>query len=181
MQFFNAALRDHNVGAFTWSSAALVESVLHNVSGEQNIVIEYGPGTGAMTKGLLSKLSSKGTLIAVEANAEFVQEIEKLSDARIKIKLGRVENVAASLSEEYTGKTDLVISSIPLSMIDSDMREQIMRDSAKLLTPAGSMIIFHQYTLIPYFLLKRHFHSVSINFIFQNCLPCFVFSASNRR
>ena len=141
-----------------------------------NRVIEYGPGDGVMTKELLIIMPKNGQLLAIETNPKFLGMLRLIDDPRLQVIDGKAQNISKSLLTG-AGSYDLIISSIPFSMIKFADREKIVRNTHDLLTKTGRFIIFHQYSPLMLRLMKKYFRSVSISFEPRNVMPCFMIHA----
>lgn len=175
-QFLKAAAKDKNIGAIAGSSRFLVRKVLSLLpERELELVLEYGPGDGAMTKALLTRLSPTGRLIAIEPNATFVQTLAQIPDPRLTTIHGRAQEVEELLSRAgVTQPADLIISSVPFSFFTPQDRQRLMASSHRLLQPAGELIFFHQYIPLVYPLMRRFFPHTNAHFVLRNLFPCFI-------
>lgn len=175
--FLKNAIFDPKVAALTISSPYMVNRVLKHITKPLDLIIEYGPGQGIMTRALLSHLSPCGKFIVIESNKEFVETLRRIRDSRIEIIEGNVQDVIPVLKECGIFDVDLVVSSIPFSFIKSSDRTKIVKDTYDFLAPKGSFIIFHQYTPLMYKPLKQLFAYVTLAFEPRNILPCFIIQA----
>src|SRR3989344_6403005 len=171
-KFFKNAILDRNVGAVSKSSKYVINNVLKRLKQPLQIVIEFGPGDGPMTKALLKRLSPDGKLLVIESNVKFVEELRKIDDERLHIVEGNVQDI---ISKDIYGfeKVDLVVSSIPFSFLKPSERINIVKITNKLLISGGSFIIFHQYSRLMAKTLRQVFGSVSVILEPRNFPPCF--------
>lgn len=173
--FLKTALTDYKVGAVAKSSKYVVRRVLKRIKGPLDLIVEYGPGEGVMTRALLSKLSPAGQLVAVETNIKFVKMIGAMPDPRVTVIHGTAEQAGHTLKN--LPKVDLIISSIPFSFLSPAQREKIVSDADDFLAPGGSLIIFHQYSLLMLKTVKKYFKDSSVLFEPRNLPPCFIIVA----
>ena len=88
-----------------------------------------------------------------------------------------MEDVAKNLSLYAFDSCDLIVSSIPFSLIDKKDREDVVKNSYKSLKEEGKFIIFHQYSVLMKKPLQKYFKNIKIDFEPRNLFPCFVMSA----
>jgi phospholipid N-methyltransferase len=168
-------LKDYKVAAFASSSKFLIKEVLKEfeVSIEPQVIIEFGPGDGVLSKELLKKMKASDKLILVEQNEDFLNILRRIKDTRIEI----VEGYAQDFSyEDVLGKrkADYVFSSIPFSFLKPIEREYVIRKISQNLAHKGKLVIFHQYSLIMKDLVGKYFKNVTGKFEVLNFLPCFL-------
>ncbi|MFH0890756.1 MAG: methyltransferase domain-containing protein [Candidatus Liptonbacteria bacterium] len=175
LDFLKTALVDYRVGAIAKSSRYVIGRVLKCIDGPLDLIVEYGPGEGIMTKALLSKLSPQGKLVAIESNKEFAGIMGDMQDPRLEVIHGTATEADSMLAN--LPRADLIISSIPFSFLSPPEREKIISDAKEFLKPGGRLIVFHQYSLLTLKTIKKHFGAVSILFEPRNILPCFIIIA----
>lgn len=156
----------------------MVKSVLETL-GQRKFtrIVEYGSGDGVMTKELLRQLTPDGRLLAVELKGDFVKILNRIEDQRLQVVRGRVQDVASNLSEYSFCDVDLVVSSIPFSLLSRNETLQIVRHTFNSLVPGGSFVIFHQYSRLMRAHLRKYFKDIKISFEPRNILPCFILHA----
>ncbi len=173
MSFLKTMVCDFKVAAVASSSSYVVNRVISKIDDGLNLIIEQGSGDGVMTKALLTKLSPDGALILIETNPEFVKQLKKIEDKRITIFFGTVQDFYKKIDANHS-KADLVISSIPFSFLKTSERDEVIKKSFEVLSDSGSMVIFHQYSLLMHKYVKKYFKHVSIFFEPRNVMPCFI-------
>jgi len=180
IQFLQVGLFNRRIGALVRSSRFVVEDVLEAIGKKEKFgcIVEYGPGDGVMTRELLKCLTSDGVLLAVEANPNFLQILEKIKDHRLKLIESTIQEVSTNLSEFGLTHPQVVVASIPFSYLQPDERDEVVRRTAEALKPGGKFIIFHQYSRLMLKLLQKYFRSVEVKLELRNFLPCFIFTAT---
>ena len=179
LNFFKVALEDLKIGAMTRSSKYVVETVMENVNGlSLSRVIEYGPGDGVVTREILKKMPKNGELIAIETNPKFVDLLKKIDDPWIKIISGTAQEISEKLKKDYRADINLVVSSIPFSILSPADKVRVVRNTYDLLKDHGRFIVF-QYSPILLKLLGKYFnkHKIKTQFEFRNVPPMFIMSA----
>src|SRR3989338_8959277 len=179
LKFLKIALSDHQIGAITRSSKYVVNAVVRNFR-DQSLrrVIEYGPGDGVLTKAILNRMPKDGELIVVETNPKFLRILRNIKDSRLKIIEGTAQEISKELKHRNHGTVNLVISSIPFSILKPAIREDIVNNTFDMLRSSGKFIIF-QYSPLMLSLLKKYFdaNNVSTQFELRNIPPMFIMSA----
>jgi phospholipid N-methyltransferase len=179
LNFFKIALRDHHIGAMTRSSKYVVKAVMRNLIGQSLYrVIEYGPGDGVITKEILKIMPRDGELIVVETNPKFLKVLRSINDSRLKVIDGTVQKVSEELRQEKNATINLVVSSIPFSMLKQTDRERIVNNTFDMLMKSGKFVVF-QYSPILLSLLNKYFDKkyIKTQVEFRNIPPCFIMSA----
>lgn len=174
--FFREAIRSfRTTGSIAASSPALVKKLVNPLPADRPLnIVELGPGDGCVTRAILAKVDPQSRVTAFEINDLFVEKLAAINDPRLK-----VLPVGAELLTDYfaEGSVDFVVSSLPLSMIPQEVKEEILRQSQLVLRAEGRFLQF-QYALQDYGLLKDYFHRVSVSFTMANLPPAFIYSCS---
>jgi len=169
------------IGSIIPSSRFLVERLLQQVNWDRTqVMVEYGPGVGNITREILKRLPPMATLIAIEMNKDFVRLLrEQNRDRRLKVVQGSAIDVRRVLkSLGHTG-ADYIISGIPYTTLPEEVRVRVMRESRAALNAGGSLLIY-QFTraVLPY--LRREFGDVRTDFEILNVLPAQLFTCEKR-
>lgn len=180
VEFFSEFLkRGKNVGSVTPSSRFLVKKMVDPIAFETaNCIVEFGPGTGVITREILKKMKKDARLLVFEINESFCKDLEKIHDERLVIINDSAEKVEEYLRKHHIGKADHVVSSLPFAIIPKETEYSILRAIAKVLSRKGVYTQF-QYSLASYRKLKAIFKSVKLNFTPYNIPPAFVFTCTN--
>ena len=131
-----------------------------------------------MTKAILNRMPKDGELIVVETNPKFLRILRNIKDSRLKIIEGTAQEISKELKHRNRGTVNLVISSIPFSILNRVDREDIVSNTFDMLENSGKFIVF-QYSPIVLSVLKKYFNSNTINtqFELRNIPPMFIMSA----
>ena len=176
INFLKTFRSDKNIGALAASSRFVVRSVLAYMPKNTKTIVECGPGDGVMTKELLERLPSDGTLLAIEANKDFVAMLGNIHDSRLAVVDGRVQDIMSHVSSHHVGPADFMVASIPFSFLRPSERMQVVQDAYNILKPNGVFIIFN-YSPLMYRTMKKVFGNTNIAFEARNVLPCFIMIA----
>ena len=179
INFLKVALSDRQIGAMTRSSKYVVKAIMRNLSDlSLRRVIEYGPGDGVITKAILNRMPKDGQLIVVETNLRFLKILRDIKDPRLKIIKGTAQAVSKELKSRNHASVNLVISSVPFSILSRADREQIVNNTFNMLEDSGKFVVF-QYSPILLSLLKKYFDTDTVNthFELRNIPPMFIMTA----
>lgn len=121
-----------------------------------NLVVEYGAGLGNITKVILKNTKSECKIYIFEINPDFCEVLKKNDDNRLVVINDSAKNINLYLNEEI----DLIISTIPFTLINKLELDKILETSAEQLKPNGSM---YQVLYSSLFMnkLKKYFGEVS--------------------
>ncbi|CAG5080129.1 Ornithine lipid N-methyltransferase [Parvicella tangerina] len=143
------------------------------------VIVELGPGNGIFTKGILERMSSDARLYSFELNETFYQHIKsELSDHRLTLLNETAEKIGEVLQADNIEKADYIVSSLPLTVIPTEVKTRILDNAKAHLAEDGAFIQF-QYTLNAKKLLEERFDDVKIDFTAANIPPAFVYRCSN--
>jgi phosphatidylethanolamine/phosphatidyl-N-methylethanolamine N-methyltransferase len=164
------------VGAIAPSSVFLRKKMLARIDFSKDInIIELGPGTGIFTKGILKKMSPKSKLLSFELNPTFHLKLtNKIHDKRLNIINDSAENIKLHLKKHNIESVDVVVSSLPLTVIPDSIKNNIINSSYESLSENGMFVQF-QYSLNAKKLLNSKFNFVDIVFSSLNIPPAFVY------
>lgn len=175
--FLKKFIDDTYVGAITQTSKFGVKNVCSKIDFSKDLtLVEYGPGDGVFTKYLLDCMTPNSTLIAIEANSGFVNELRLISDPRLKIvhsKAERVRDILSALGETHA---DYVISGIPFTFFRPPQRAALVQSTHESLGKGGKFVVYQYSPLMaPY--LAKEFNEVTLGFVPINMPPMFVMEA----
>lgn len=175
-QFFT---RGNKVGSLAPSSRFLAKKMLQHIPFEQvKVLVELGPGTGAFTPFLLERMKSDASLILIELNEVFYDELlNKIKDPRAIIVHGSATDLPEILKKLNLEKVDCVLSSLPLAIFTPQLAESILRASKDALNDGGHYIQF-QYSLQSRKKIHRQFGNLKLAFTPLNFPPAFVYTCT---
>ncbi len=158
------------------SSKHAVKRIIKQLKPEYKYIIEYGAGSGVITKEILRLIPKDGKVIAVELNRHLFNELKKIDDPRLVALNKDVVNVAEDLSGLGLPRIDAVISGIPFSFIDKDKRSVLVLNTRDSLAIGGRLIVY-QTSLLMLPAIKRLFHKVRYFLELRNLPPYFIIIA----
>ncbi|MFJ8742939.1 class I SAM-dependent methyltransferase [Embleya sp. NPDC127516] len=157
--FFREFLRHPlRTGAVAASSHGLADCLTDGIGlGDASLVVELGPGTGAVTDALLARMRPGAHLVAIEVNPHLAAGLRgrlarraalvaagagaALPDARVDVDV--VDGSAADLSRLVpSGGVDAVVSGLPWAVMPVGVRREILDAVTGALTPGGWMTTF---------------------------------------
>jgi phosphatidylethanolamine/phosphatidyl-N-methylethanolamine N-methyltransferase len=120
-------------------------------------IVEFGAGHGNITQMILSKMHPDSTLYAFELEAEFIPLLQLIQDKRLHIVHDSADNI---LHKVKPHSVDVVVSSIPFTIIPKEIGFSILSKTREALKPGGS---FHQVLYsIQIGRFEKHFSEVKI-------------------
>ena len=159
-------------GAITFSSKSLVNKMLSfaNFSGAKTIV-ELGGGDGSITRGIVERMDKDAVLLVFEISRHFCDNLkEEFPQENVHIICDSAENLDKYLNG---GTADLILSSLPFSLISKEARTEIYRKSSSNLSVNGTFIqICYSYLLK--FQFAGHFKNIRTAFTLKNFPPAFI-------
>jgi len=184
LKFFLEFLRHPiRTGAVAPSSRRLAREMVSDVDIENaSVVVEYGPGTGAFTGEILSRLKPGALFFAIEKNPILLAEFRK-KFPRVRAHLDSVENVGELLREEGGEAVDLVICGLPWASFGGDLQDLLLDATLNALSEGGRFATFAylQGLLLPSGRafrrkLRERFSSLSTSpVVWRNFPPAFVY------
>lgn len=185
LQFLQAFLKNPlKVGAITPSSPELAAEMLNGIEpDENNIVLELGVGTGAITKFLTDVIPNRESYLGIEIDPDLVRAINR--------KHPGLNVICANAAEAYSihadrglGKVRYLICCLPFVSLPKDVSEQVLGEIAKFMDEGCELRLFqyaHGYYLPPArklreWLKKRYGKSKRSPLILKNVPPAYTFT-----
>lgn len=165
------------VGAIAPSSKILVKFMLNKINVEKaRVIVEYGPGTGPFTMELLKRMNPDAKLLVFETQESFCEILkEKIQDPRLVIINDSAEKVGEYLHDHGFKEADIIISSLPFTVIPNPAKTNILNNTVKFLN-RGGIFTQYQYSLNAHRLLKERFKEVKVKFSPFNLPPAFIYT-----
>ena len=146
--FFGQFLFGEKVGSVMPSSKGLALKMVKGVDFEKaKVIVELGPGTGAITKYIVPKLKPDTKLISIEINEVFVKQLnEDYPQENVEFICDSVENIPEILKERGIEEVDAYISSLPISIFPKEMTAKLTQDMIDTIADDGRYVQY-QYSL----------------------------------
>ncbi len=187
--FVSEALADfHTVAAVSPSSRFLANAMLEPLPfARTRVVLEWGAGTGVMTRALLEHLPPDATLLVFEINPRFFKCLQQtISDPRAVLINASVENLDVELCRRGFTRVDAVVSSLGLAFMAESERRALFEKLAPFLHSRSVLTQFQYIHCLQFVegrlrrldlrpLLGRYFGSVESKIVWRNLPPAFVF------
>lgn len=143
-------------GTITPSTPALAKTIatLADVRSAR-VVVEFGPGTGAITEVLLSELQPDSTFLAIEINPKFVEAMRRRFPS-VRVIQDTAANVPRHLEELGIDGCDCIVSGLPWALFDEPLQDQILEAVIDVLRPGGRFVTF-TYVFSPWTRRGRRF------------------------
>ena len=123
---------------------------MRGADGPGQRIVEVGPGTGAITAGIVRRLGPRDRLTLVELNDRFVDHLRRRFETdphfrrvadQVELIHDRVEALPADASY------DLVISGLPLNNFPVEVVQHLVTHLEGMLKPGGTMSFF-EYAML---------------------------------
>ncbi len=134
IQFLQAFLKNPlKVGAITPSSPELAQKMAQGLSPNENeIILELGVGTGAITKFLQDSMPNEKSYLGIELDKDLVRSLKrKFPD--LKIIRGNACDVFSLHQKTNLGKVGYIISCLPFVSIPNEIGEIILTEIDKFM------------------------------------------------
>lgn len=164
------------VGAISPSSKYLSAKMVENIKFNQvQCIVEYGSGTGVITKEILKRRNPNTTVLLFEKNQEFYQLLNKkfASEKNVIIINDSAENLGDYLDEFNIPYVDSVISGLPFASIPRQTAEEILENTLNYLKSDGEFVTF-QYTKCKMNLFNQFFPHITIQKEMRNIPPAYI-------
>lgn len=137
-------LGDRQVASVAATGRGTVRRVLDRVDWPSvAVVVEYGPALGVFSSAVLERLRPDGVLLLIERNARFAATLRgRIADPRVRLHHGSAEQVLDLLGTGGPGTADVVLSGIPFSLMDPELRATVLARTHEALRPGGKLIVY---------------------------------------
>ena len=129
IEFFQAFLKNPlKVGAIAPSSPELAQKMLKGlVPNEENIILELGVGTGAITKFLQEIVPNEKSYLGIELDKDLVKSLKK-NFPYLKIIRGNACDAFSIHQKSGFGKVEYIICCLPFVSIPNEVGEIILAE-----------------------------------------------------
>jgi phospholipid N-methyltransferase len=187
LQFLQAFLKNPlKVGAIAPSSPELAAEMLQGIEpDEDNIVLELGVGTGAITRFLEGVIPNKDSYLGLELDSDLVSSLNrKFPD--LTIICGNAAEAYAIHRNSGLGKVRYLVCCLPFVSLPKEVSESVLSEIEKFMDEGCELRIFqyaHGYFLPPAiklreFLKDRYGKSRRSPLVLKNVPPAFTLTWS---
>ena len=153
LMFLGKFLRNpRNVGSVIPSSRRLAREMARAVPiNPAAIVVELGPGTGALTRQVVEVLAPGERFLAIDIDPEFCANL-RARWPRLDCECGSAADMPAMLAARQWTGVDHVLSGLPFASLPAAISRAILRAVAQSLRPGGTFTTFqyvHAYATPP--------------------------------
>ena len=171
------------VAAVAPSSKYLARAMLQGIDLRPgDVVVEYGPGTGAFTREVAPLVERGVRYLGIEMHPDFHRCLQQRFPALTFVH-GSAEDVDRYLAEHGLPAPRAVISGLPLAAMPAEAMTTIVERTRKALAPGGQ---FRQFSYVHFYvfsgalglrqLMKRFFPVFTLSRpVFRNMPPAFVY------
>ncbi|MBP3191575.1 class I SAM-dependent methyltransferase [Natronogracilivirga saccharolytica] len=177
LSYIKNFLKDPKVASITPSSRFTVQKLSQYIDFREKIrILEFGPADGVYTRFFLEKMTDDSEVAAIETNGDFVNALNKLDDIRLKVFMESAEKAGEIASHLDWQEVDYIVSGIPFSFLDDDVKHDILEQSSTILKKGGAFLGYQTSGhLKPY--LKQHFPKVTTEMEYRNIPPMCIYIA----
>lgn len=176
-KFFREAVKNYKTsGTIIPSSRFLADKMLKSVNfSKAKVIVELGPGNGAITRRILKRIHPETLLICFEINDAFYEELLKINHPQLKILKKSATELERELKQLGFSEVDYVISSLPLTILPKKLSFRILKLTKDVLKQNG-VFLQYQYSLTYYRKLKAVFgENIVLKFETLNIPPAFIY------
>jgi phosphatidylethanolamine/phosphatidyl-N-methylethanolamine N-methyltransferase len=170
------------MGALAPSSAHLARAVAAPIPEQgEPVVVELGPGTGALTDEIQRRLGSRGQHVAVESNLILATALQHRFRS-VDVAIDDAVNLPTLLSERRIARADVVVSGLPWSLFPNDTQDRLMSAVVEVMGPHSVFTAFAYRHAAQMAAAKRFQESLTGRFeevvlsrtVWRNLPPAFV-------
>ncbi len=130
------------VGAVLPSSRALGEAMVEPVDfARARVIVEFGAGTGALTKAIVPRLTAEHRYLGIELNAAFVEHLRQ-EFPKFTFVAASVEDLDKILAEHGIESIDAIICGLPWASLPVTVQERAFGHVSRFLVKDGLFITF---------------------------------------
>jgi phosphatidylethanolamine/phosphatidyl-N-methylethanolamine N-methyltransferase len=131
-----------SVGAIVPSSRELAETMIAPIDFANAVtVVEFGPGTGAITTAIAARLSERTGYLGVEINPEFHGALTKRFPHLTFVNRS-AEDLDAILDSVSVDQVDAIVCGLPWASLPSSLQRGILNAVGRRLRPGGLFVTF---------------------------------------
>lgn len=134
IEFLQAFIKNPlKVGAIAPSSPELAKKMVEGVRpNANNIIMELGVGTGAITKYLETRLSDEKSYLGIELDRDLVKSL-RTNYPKLKIVRGNAAETFSIHQKTGLGKVGFIICCLPFVSLPNEIGEQILLEIDKFM------------------------------------------------
>lgn len=106
------------------------------------MIVEFGAGTGGITRSLLNAMGPQARLLVFERTLAFVSNLRRIDDSRLSVVHACASSIGAELERRGCPAVDAVISGIPFSTLPAALATNIIAAVHAALGPGGRFVAY---------------------------------------
>ena len=176
-------------GAIAPDSSAIVKAFCQSIPQHPStVIVEYGPGTGTVSRGIINQKHSDSRLICFEKNPRLFRILENnMARENVFVVNDDAFNSPIILAEKFNlrlNSVDCFISTLPITFLNYD---HLIRDKICPLLKEDGLFITYQYLTakvkVPNFAskLEDYFEEVSTEMVLWNLPPATVYTSRMKK
>jgi phosphatidylethanolamine/phosphatidyl-N-methylethanolamine N-methyltransferase len=148
--FLNRALRrPARLGAPAPSGSALAARVAAAVPRTgRPTVVELGAGTGVLSRVIAARTPPGARFVAVELDPHLVEHLHRVQP-ELEVLAGDAAELGPLLAAAGVGPVDLVVSSLPWTLLPAPRRRSMLAGIAATMAPTGTFLTISTLTALP--------------------------------
>ncbi len=165
-----------SVGSITPSGPGLRKLIRENLTcGPDEVVVEFGAGTGAITRALLEAGIPGERIYSFEIDPHFASYVHGVYPD-VNLVNSDCRAAAETLGPDLVGKVSTVVSGIPMVTIPENVQHEIV-ESAFSIMPEGGRFLLYSYMLnSPLKLKSLGLKAERLGFTWKNIPPASVWA-----
>ena len=129
-------------GAIAPSSTALASCMLTGLPlADADVVVELGPGSGALTRHLIEQVGENTRILAVEINPTFAEQVAERYP-RVEVVNGDAIHLDGLLRHRGLNGTPVIVSGLPWAAFETGLQSRLLDAVARSLRPGGCFVTF---------------------------------------
>jgi phosphatidylethanolamine/phosphatidyl-N-methylethanolamine N-methyltransferase len=168
------------MGSITPSSASLARVIARNVQREDDeAVVEFGGGTGSVTRALLESGVPASRLFSVEIGPELAAYMRR-ELPEVHVLEGDVRGIREMLPQPFVGKVGTVVVGIPMVLLPREAQQEIV-DEIFAIMPEGRRFLAYTYSIgVPIKYKELGLNAERAGFTLANIPPASVWAFTKR-
>lgn len=132
------------IGSISSASKELADLMISQVPKEPKVIVEFGAGTGPITKVLAHRFPDC-QIYAFELDPDLARSVQE-DNPSVRVFANNVTESPGLLPQALVGKVDVILSSLPFLTLPKGLDHKIIQCAFDILKPNGSFV---QYTYLP--------------------------------
>jgi phospholipid N-methyltransferase len=133
--------KPQEIGAIVPSSPALAREVVESIDWKDvRVVVEYGPGLGAITGEILARTAGKDFFV-IELNEAYAERFRS-SFPDVPLYRDSAANVESIAAGRGASAVDCVVSGLPWANFPEELQDEILDATLRVLRKGGQFVTF---------------------------------------